>query len=134
MSASARKAVVVRHEACVWSPRTAMLSLLALRSARPSRLSRMVRPTSSSTAPWSYVRPLAIVPGQGGGRVFDEPIMKDGQKAAPQKEMTALEIMSSFKGYLWPKDSLELKSRVVTAIGLLVGSKVIRYINYISCW
>jgi len=42
-----------------------------------------------------------------------------------EKEVSGKQMMGILAGYVWPKDNLEVKTRVVGALGLLVGAKVI---------
>jgi len=41
------------------------------------------------------------------------------------KEVTGKDMIKSMASYIWPKDDKEVKSRVVTAVGLLVGAKAL---------
>ena len=40
------------------------------------------------------------------------------------KDLSALPIIKTMLGYIWPRDRPELKIRVVAALGLLAGAKV----------
>jgi len=62
------------------------------------------------------------VAGSGGGG--DDRLKKDEMKGVV-KEVTGKEMIRSMTSYIWPKDDKEVKTRVVAAMGLLVGSKVI---------
>merc|ERR1719192_2092922 len=42
-----------------------------------------------------------------------------------EKEVSGKQMMGILAGYVWPKDNMEVKARVVGALGLLVGAKVI---------
>ena len=41
-----------------------------------------------------------------------------------EKEVSGKQMLGILSGYVWPKDNLEVKTRVVGALGLLVGAKV----------
>jgi ABC transporter ATM len=49
------------------------------------------------------------------------PVQKDG---VPPKKLTDTEILRELSRYLWPKDDMGVKVRVVTALSLLVAGKV----------
>merc|ERR1719483_525604 len=61
------------------------------------------------------------VAGSGGG---DDRLKKDEMKGVV-KEVTGKDMIKSMSSYIWPKNDKEVKTRVVAAMGLLVGSKVI---------
>jgi len=61
------------------------------------------------------------VAGSGGG---DDRLKKDELKGVV-KEVTGRDMIKSMSSYIWPKNDKEVKTRVVAAMGLLVGSKVI---------
>ena len=42
-----------------------------------------------------------------------------------EKEVSGNQMMGILAGHVWPKDNLEVKTRVVGALGLLVGAKVL---------
>jgi hypothetical protein len=56
--------------------------------------------------------------GKGKGKGKGPPIV-------PPVELKFLDIVRSFKEYVWPKDNKEIKARVVLALGLLVGSRLL---------
>jgi len=62
------------------------------------------------------------VAGTGGGG--DDRLKKDDVKGVV-KEVTSRDMIRSMASYIWPKDDKEVKTRVVAAMGLLVGAKVI---------
>jgi len=62
------------------------------------------------------------VAGSGGGG--DDRLKKDEMKGVV-KEVTGKDIIKSMSSYIWPKNDKEVKTRVVAAMGLLVGSKVL---------
>ena len=43
-----------------------------------------------------------------------------------EKEVSGKQMLGILAGYVWPKDNMEVKARVVGALGLLVGAKVSR--------
>lgn len=49
----------------------------------------------------------------------------DKKPPLPQEQVSNRQIISSLAKYLWPKDQPALKARVVVAVALLVGSKVL---------
>eukprot|EP00092_Neocalanus_flemingeri_P098041 GFUD01125026.1.p1 GENE.GFUD01125026.1~~GFUD01125026.1.p1 ORF type:complete len:686 (-),score=207.51 GFUD01125026.1:473-2530(-) len=61
------------------------------------------------------------VAGSGGG---DERLKKEEMKGVV-KEVTGRDMIKSMASYIWPKGDKEVKTRVVAAMALLVGSKVI---------
>ena len=50
--------------------------------------------------------------------------------AQDSKEVSGKEMIGILSGYVWPKDNMEVKTRVVGALGLLVGAKVFRGILF----
>eukprot|EP00092_Neocalanus_flemingeri_P098042 GFUD01125027.1.p1 GENE.GFUD01125027.1~~GFUD01125027.1.p1 ORF type:complete len:689 (-),score=208.35 GFUD01125027.1:471-2537(-) len=61
------------------------------------------------------------VAGSGGG---DERLKKEEMKGVV-KEVTGKDMIKSMASYIWPNNDKEVKTRVVAAMALLVGSKVI---------
>ena len=43
-----------------------------------------------------------------------------------EKDVSGKQMLGILAGYVWPKDNMEVKARVVGALGLLVGAKVSR--------
>eukprot|EP00092_Neocalanus_flemingeri_P015827 GFUD01017132.1.p1 GENE.GFUD01017132.1~~GFUD01017132.1.p1 ORF type:complete len:689 (-),score=210.70 GFUD01017132.1:492-2558(-) len=61
------------------------------------------------------------VAGSGGG---DDRLKKEEMKGVV-KEVTGKDMIKSMASYIWPNNDKEVKTRVVAAMALLVGSKVI---------
>ena len=53
-------------------------------------------------------------------------------KETMDKELSPLPIIKTMVGYIWPRDQPALKARVVAALGLLIGAKVISSFQYNS--
>lgn len=52
------------------------------------------------------------------------------QSELPKKKVTDWSIIKNLAGYIWPKDNLSVKIRVILALSLLIGGKVRKLINY----
>ena len=52
--------------------------------------------------------------------------------AQDSKEVSGKQMLGILAGHVWPKDNLEVKTRVVGALGLLVGAKVFHDIEFFS--
>merc|ERR1719483_1075142 len=76
----------------------------------------------NTTPSFTTIRHCSMgVAGSGGG---DDRLKKDELKGVV-KEVTGRDMIKSMSSYIWPKNDKEVKTRVVAAMGLLVGSKVI---------
>ena len=52
--------------------------------------------------------------------------------AQDSKEVSGKQMLGILAGYVWPKDNVEVKTRVVGALGLLVSAKVFHDIEFFT--
>ena len=84
---------------------------------------RSVKPTLGCLLPWLRVTQGHHLVSPHLSRVVSTGVPAHST-AQDSKEVSGKEMIGILSGYVWPKDNMEVKTRVVGALGLLVGAKV----------
>ena len=100
-----------------------MLGIIGCSCTRGLRL-KSVKPRLSCLKPWLRVSQGHLVAPQLT-RVVSTGVPSHSTAQDPkEKEVSGKQMLGILAGHVWPKDNLEVKTRVVGALGLLVGAKV----------
>ncbi|KAK3689733.1 P-loop containing nucleoside triphosphate hydrolase protein [Podospora appendiculata] len=112
-----------------WLPRLASLDVRAtssstLRALSTSAALRRDPNASTNLSSLSDNAPKTATAPKGARPPAPDPLLLV-DKSAPEQRKADWAIMKEMSRYLWPKDSLGDKFRVVLSVGLLVGAKVL---------
>jgi len=101
-----------------------MLGIIGCSCTRGLRL-KSVKPRLSCLKPWLRVSQGHLVAPQLTRVVSTGVPSHSTAQDSKEKEVSGKQMLGILAGHVWPKDNLEVKTRVVGALGLLVGAKVI---------
>ena len=99
-----------------------MLGIISCSCSRGFRL-KSVKPRLGCLQPWLRLTEGHHLVSPHFSRVVSTGVSAHST-AQDSKEVSGKEMLGILAGYVWPKDNVEVKTRVVGALGLLVGAKV----------
>jgi len=100
-----------------------MLGIISCSCSRGFRL-KSVKPRLGCLQPWLRLTEGHHLVSPHFSRVVSTGVSAHST-AQDSKEVSGKEMLGILAGYVWPKDNVEVKTRVVGALGLLVGAKVV---------
>jgi len=101
-----------------------MLGIIGCSCSRGFRL-KSIKPRLTCLQPWLRVTQGHLVAPHLTRVVSTGVPSHSTAQDSKEKEVSGKQMLGILAGHVWPKDNLEVKTRVVGALGLLVGAKVI---------
>ena len=101
-----------------------MLGIIRFSCSRGLRL-KSIKPRLDCVRPWLQSTQNQHLVSLHWSRVFSTGVpLHSTAQDSKEKEVSGKQMLGILAGYVWPKDNVEVKTRVVGALGLLVGAKV----------